>query len=426
MAEIVQINENSWRIEDNGVRFFVLAGSEKALMIDSGRAVPDARRIAETLTDRPLMLLNTHADSDHISGNVGFERFYMSPAEEEGYRAHGGTGELIPVREGDVIDLGGRPLRIIDNPGHTPGSLAILDQNARVLIGGDAVQDGTIYMFTKRRDLSRYAESLKRIMTEYGGSFDTVWPSHGTFPVGSDLIPQLIWGAGQILSGLVKGEQITLHGNPVRLIRFPFAGFYCDPVLPRRGRFTGAVEEATGQPAVIEESGGESAGYAAGQEPSRFRPLARVRQQIGAEECVRILKTQLRGVLSVAGDDGYPYGVPLNHYYCEEDGKLYFHSGPAGHKVDAMRRHAKASFCVWDDGEREEGGWALQFRSVIVFGRIEFVDDREKVYEIARRLSRKFTQDESYIEHEIAHSGPHTLLFALVPEHMTGKLVREK
>jgi len=156
-----------------------------------------------------------------------------------------------------------------------------------------------------------------------------------------------------------------------------------------------------------------------------FRKMLRAKQQLSREECIEILKTEPRGVLSVLGDDGYPYGMPMNHYYCETDGKLYFHGGRAGHKIDAMRRCPKASFCVYDQGVRQEGEWFLRIRSVIVFGSVELIEDREKTYEISRRLSRKFTADENYIESEIKNSGPGTLLFALTPEHMTGKLVKE-
>jgi len=156
-----------------------------------------------------------------------------------------------------------------------------------------------------------------------------------------------------------------------------------------------------------------------------FREMLRLKQQLSDEECLEVLKKELRGVLSVMGDDGYPYGMPLNHYYCEEDGKIYFHGGRKGHKIDAMKRHDKASFCVYDQGFRKDGEWALNIRSVIVFGRIEFVEDQKKTYKISRLLSYKFTDDENYIEQELQNSGPGTLLFALVPEHMTGKLVNE-
>ncbi len=156
-----------------------------------------------------------------------------------------------------------------------------------------------------------------------------------------------------------------------------------------------------------------------------FRELVRKKQQISREECIQLFKEELRGVLSVLGDDGYPYGLPINHYYNEADGCLYFHSGMSGHKIDALQRCDKASFCVYDRGFRREGEWALNIKSVIVFGRIEIIEDRETIYDISRKLSHKFTRDDKYIEKEIVHSGPRTLMFRLVPEHMTGKLVNE-
>ena len=156
-----------------------------------------------------------------------------------------------------------------------------------------------------------------------------------------------------------------------------------------------------------------------------FRTMLRVKQQLPQEECVEILKEQLRGVLSVNGDDGYPYGMPINHYYNEEDGALYFHGGKKGHKIDAICRDAKASFCVMDEGVRQEGEWFLRFRSVIVFGRIELIEDEAVLVEMSRRLSYKFTQDEDYISSEIRKFAPGTLMFRLVPEHISGKRVKE-
>ncbi len=156
-----------------------------------------------------------------------------------------------------------------------------------------------------------------------------------------------------------------------------------------------------------------------------FRNMSRIRQQISPEECLRILKEEKRGVLSVLGDDDYPYGIPLNHYYNEEDGKIYFHSGKKGHKIEAMQAHDKVSYCVYDEGYRREGEWSLNIRSVIVFGRIEFIEDKEKIEEISRKLSYKFTDDDRYIEEEIRRSLDKTLMFALIPEHISGKIVNE-
>lgn len=156
-----------------------------------------------------------------------------------------------------------------------------------------------------------------------------------------------------------------------------------------------------------------------------FRPMLRIRQQLSDEECRQILRTEPRGVLSVLGDDGYPYGMPMDHWYNEEDGHLYFHSGPMGHKVDALKNCDKVSYCVFDKGFVREGEWALNIRSVIVFGRMRVVEDRERAIELVRKLSYKYTDDETYIEGEIKKTGKIVLVYELIPEHMTGKLVNE-
>lgn len=155
-----------------------------------------------------------------------------------------------------------------------------------------------------------------------------------------------------------------------------------------------------------------------------FRQITRTKQQLSRERCIQILKTTPRGVLSLQGDGGYPYGVPTNFWYCPGDGCIYFHSGESGHKVDSINRSDKASLCVMTEGLRREGDWALTFESVIVFGRIEIVSP-DAAIAAARQLSFQFTQDAAFIEGEISLYGHETLGFRLVPEHITGKTIRE-
>ena len=156
-----------------------------------------------------------------------------------------------------------------------------------------------------------------------------------------------------------------------------------------------------------------------------FREMRRFKQQISAEECIQILKEQPRGVLSVLGDDDYPYGIPMDHWYSKEDGKLYFHCAKEGHKLDAVVRCDKVSYCVMDKGYRNEGEWALNIRSVIVFGRIRIVEDEDKKREICTALCRKFTDDEEYIRKELRNALPRVQCLELSIDHMTGKLVNE-
>lgn len=156
-----------------------------------------------------------------------------------------------------------------------------------------------------------------------------------------------------------------------------------------------------------------------------FREMVKKNKQLSGDASIALLKGQPRGVLSLQGDDGYPYGVPTNFWYCDGDGCIYFHSGQSGHKVDAIRRSPKASLTVLGEGTRREGDWALSFESVIVFGRIEILEDAAQAMEATRLLSLQFTQDAAFIKKEIALYGHETLCFRLVPEHITGKAIRE-
>ena len=156
-----------------------------------------------------------------------------------------------------------------------------------------------------------------------------------------------------------------------------------------------------------------------------FREMRRIKQQISGEECVRILREEKRGVLSMHGEDGYPYGIPMNHWYNPEDGKLYFHGAKTGHKMDAVTKDNRVSYCVHDAGYRKEGEWALNIRSVVVFGRISPVIDEEKAREIGIHLCRKFTDDEEYIQKEVRDALPRAQCLELTIDHMTGKLVHE-
>lgn len=156
-----------------------------------------------------------------------------------------------------------------------------------------------------------------------------------------------------------------------------------------------------------------------------FRKMRRFAQQIPEEKCIEILKNEPRGVLSVLGDDGYPYGIVLDHWYCEEDGKLYFHGAKEGHKLDAIKACDKVSYCVHDEGYRKEGEWALNINSVVIFGRMKLVDGPDKAREICTNLCRKFTDDEEYLQKELKNALPRVQCLELTPEHMTGKLVNE-
>lgn len=156
-----------------------------------------------------------------------------------------------------------------------------------------------------------------------------------------------------------------------------------------------------------------------------FRELRRIKQKLSKEECVELLKNEVRGVLSVMGDGEYPYGLPINYWYCEEENKIYFHGSREGHKIDSIKKHDKVSFCVYDKGTQAEGKIGLDYNSVIVFGRIKIVEDREKTVDICRKLSEQFNFGQEYIEDEIKKFAKFVMCLELTPEHICGKKVNE-
>ena len=115
----------------------------------------------------------------------------------------------------------------------------------------------------------------------------------------------------------------------------------------------------------------------------------------------------------------------MNHWYNEADGKLYFHGAKPGHKLETIKKYDKVSFCVYGSGYRDEGEWALNIKSVVVFGRMKVVEDQDKIVEICTSIGQKFTDDKEYLDDELQRALPRVLCLELTPEHMTGKRVKE-
>lgn len=149
--------------------------------------------------------------------------------------------------------------------------------------------------------------------------------------------------------------------------------------------------------------------------------MRRKKQLLTEEESVAILEKMTSGVLAVLGDDDYPYAVPISYIYHE--GKIYFHSALAGHKIDAISRHNKVSFCVIEKDEIVPEKFTTHFRSVIAFGKADFIDDEEEKMKAIELLARKYSplQSEEELRHEIEKGFKHMNVIRLCIEHLTGK-----
>ena len=157
-----------------------------------------------------------------------------------------------------------------------------------------------------------------------------------------------------------------------------------------------------------------------------FRQMRRFKQEQDKETCINILKTEKRGVLSLSGDDDYPYGIPINFYYDEDLNKIFFHGAGEGHKIDAIKRNNKASFCTWNNGEQVEGKWYYMVLSVIVFGKIRIVEDGEYKVSQLRKMAQKYYPTKEEVEFELNRDLYRVTLLELDVEHISGKRVEEK
>lgn len=228
--KVESLGTDSWIIQEEQVRCFLFAGTKRALLVDSGMELSDLRGTVEQLTHLPVMLVNTHTDHDHISCNDQFETVYMHPAEFSFYHQLSGRWKgLEPLWDGEQIDLGDRVFQIILLPGHTPGSIALLEETRRILVGGDGIQDGTIYMYGAQRDISAYIRSLERLEAHYASRFDLVYPSHARCPVPAEIIPELIKGAKAIRAGEIPGAPAAVEEPGVNLYDMGVAKMFYRP-----------------------------------------------------------------------------------------------------------------------------------------------------------------------------------------------------
>lgn len=227
IMDMTRVSENTYRFDEEGVRFFLLLGEEKALLIDSGMQVHNAKELVQKVTDLPIELFNTHADIDHIGSNSEFDSVMMAPAELVNYRMPHTSQTIFPVYDGDIIDLGGRRLKAIALPGHTPGSTALLDISSGMLFSGDPIQDGRIFMFGPMRDISAYILSLKRLL-QSGEQIRQIYPSHGSCPLDMSIVPKLIEGAQKVERRELSAEPIDMFGNRVGAYDIGCAVLLCD------------------------------------------------------------------------------------------------------------------------------------------------------------------------------------------------------
>jgi glyoxylase-like metal-dependent hydrolase (beta-lactamase superfamily II) len=232
-----------WLIDEHGHdNMYLIAGAERALLVDTGWGLGDLAGLVASLTSLPVTVINTHGHPDHILGNGQFREVHVSeddlflvnvfmrpeirvrvlaniepdtppPTFDRERWATVMPEAILPIREGHRFDLGGRTLETIAVPGHSPGSLCLLDRDARLLFSGDTLLAGTLWLHLRdSRPLHEFRENLMRLRG-FAGDFDTLMPAHGKPRLPVTLLDDIIAGIARILAGEIVGKPTHTHAG---------------------------------------------------------------------------------------------------------------------------------------------------------------------------------------------------------------------
>jgi hydroxyacylglutathione hydrolase len=252
MRNVIRLDNQTWRIVDGigrgTVYSYLLAGTEKAILIDTGLGLVDMKPITDELTDLPVCVVNTHGHLDHISCNYEYETAFLHPADEAVFIQHSdpdyrrmllasllaeaklpvwllklpivsagakkytdipARNNRRPLLDGQQIRLGGRSLEVITTPGHTPGSVCLLDVGGRRLFSGDTVcAEGVLLMLDHSCPVETFKTSLLRLKAN-SGRFDGCWPAHHELPLDKSWIDEYIVCADQIIAGTASTSSMS-------------------------------------------------------------------------------------------------------------------------------------------------------------------------------------------------------------------------
>lgn len=216
-----------WVFSGPGINLYLIAGETRAVLLDSGfGGAPGLREQAEALCGRSVDLFHTHAHGDHTGGDRAWTETWLHPGDWARYRQdHGDWGLTVhPLENGMVLDLGGRSLEVLHIPGHSPGSVALLDRQNRLLFPGDTVMTQPVFLHLPDSSVSDYRSSLARL-SGLRDAFDRIYPSHRSFPLKADAIDALADCARQAEQGDPAGRREFSLDLMVAVERF--AGYGC-------------------------------------------------------------------------------------------------------------------------------------------------------------------------------------------------------
>jgi hydroxyacylglutathione hydrolase len=221
-----KIAEGFYCITQEFVRCFLFEGEKEALLVDTGVG-GNLREYVEEITKLPVTLVVTHSDWDHVAAAEQFDKRLMHPSEFNNYKRNSKVVPMEAIWEGDIIDLGNFRFEVILIPGHTPGSIALLERKKRFLIGGDSIQTGPIFMMGEGRSFEAFRASMKKLQGLLG-AFDTIYSSHHEMIVKPEIINQLYTGACKVIEQKAESKQVIINERQCNCYEVDGVAFFGD------------------------------------------------------------------------------------------------------------------------------------------------------------------------------------------------------
>ena len=218
-AKITQLRPNVHLIDDAGESTcYLITGNERALLVDTANGYEDLAEIVRSITDLPVIVVNTHGHGDHIFGNVYFDEAWLHPAdfplhdrffgyakedmEKEGLK----PAVLTPLEIGQIFDLGGVQLEVVDLKGHTAGSIGLLDKAGRIIYTGDGLNTHLWMQLDHSLPMSTMLATFRALTEQHGADFDYVAHGHAKGLRGKEILDWMIRGCEDILAGRTEND----------------------------------------------------------------------------------------------------------------------------------------------------------------------------------------------------------------------------
>lgn len=216
---------NTWLIQGDGCTSYLVVGDKYGVVIDTGFAVENIQKYAQSLSDNPVRwAANTHGHFDHTGGNGWFERAYMSakaleiaktPYPSKGSLSYPLEYPVTIVGDGDTIDLGDRMLEVFEIPAHAPSSIAFLDRKERILFTGDEVARGVMLYWQQNEPqptIEQHAQNMEKLL-KHRKEYDFICSGHGSEMEDASLVEDYLEHDRRILAGIIEGEPMVLRSH---------------------------------------------------------------------------------------------------------------------------------------------------------------------------------------------------------------------